>query len=421
MIRVRLLVTAGMLFAACAPTAVTTAQVPKAKFDSVTAAYDNRIAKLEAFVGKFDSPQISCDSLEAKRPATWFPNGEYDLAYRNRQFGCAFDPVVAASKRIPSIDVQTNRNGADIVAIKAQLASLGSSGGTGSPTVPTGPTIAGLSSAQIAGVIATTRAALAALPNNWTLERNRVIQELSKTPPVYSYGDAKVISAVKELYYPANTDQNIYAYLQIIDQRDAGNQPLPAGDPRWAYVSGTSGTTNPTATDNGVVFASRLVIGTCAHPDSNAAIFVCGQNDATIHFEANNSKPDAQRVVGDISLGGDHGFRNLQNGYLSSITHLAYDPVGMVNYQSNLNECVNPAYPCSTIGPDSQGRWSYSVKQSRNSGLFDQHEYTQDVAFGIDEATKTITLESWRPGWRIKFVTSSGFRTIDRPYLLTPF
>lgn len=62
-----------------------------------------RIAALEAKVALLDSiisskgflaPRWPCEEKEARRPSTYFPNGEYNLEYRNRQFGCFAGKVV---------------------------------------------------------------------------------------------------------------------------------------------------------------------------------------------------------------------------------------------------------------------------------------------------------------------------------------
>ena len=68
------------------------AQPTQAQYDSLKA----RIVFLESITGasRWKTAAIPCPQMEANRPATTFPNGEYDLSYRNRQFGCAFDPVV---------------------------------------------------------------------------------------------------------------------------------------------------------------------------------------------------------------------------------------------------------------------------------------------------------------------------------------
>ncbi len=67
------------------------AQPTQAQFDALLA----RVTLLDSIVGTkgFQSTQILCSEMENRRPSTWFPNGDYNLAYRNRQFGCAFDPV----------------------------------------------------------------------------------------------------------------------------------------------------------------------------------------------------------------------------------------------------------------------------------------------------------------------------------------
>lgn len=63
-----------------------------------------RLNRLDSLVGtaKFYQPAIPCGQMESSRPNFSFPSGDYDLAYRNRQFGCAFDPVVSSIQEFRS-------------------------------------------------------------------------------------------------------------------------------------------------------------------------------------------------------------------------------------------------------------------------------------------------------------------------------
>lgn len=63
------------------------------------AALEAKVALQDSIIGvrKFQAAQIPCSLMEAQRPTKWFPNGEYDLAFRNRQFGCAFDPLATTT------------------------------------------------------------------------------------------------------------------------------------------------------------------------------------------------------------------------------------------------------------------------------------------------------------------------------------
>lgn len=174
------------------------------------------------------------------------------------------------------------------------------------------------------------------------------------------------------------------------------------------------GGTGPTLSDGNLYVPGKLIVGDCIHKDSDAKLDVCSAGDGTIHVESGVGGP--KPAVGMVGVGGDHGMRLAQNAYTSVNKTQKYDPVGKLYYMSGLIEGVDPNYPQSVIGADSQGRFSIQLKPSRASGLFDKHEYTQDFAFGFNEETKEITLESWRPGWKFVFVTSSGFRTIDQRF-----
>jgi hypothetical protein len=95
-----------------------------------------KVAQLQLMVGVqgFNSPQIPCDSMEARRPSTWFINGEYNLAYRNRQFGCAFDPLV---QRVTALEARptasTDGLQTQITGLAARVASIESSVAGGQP------------------------------------------------------------------------------------------------------------------------------------------------------------------------------------------------------------------------------------------------------------------------------------------------
>lgn len=114
-----------------------TAQTPQ--LDSIKA----KVALLDSIVGtkKFQSPQIPCADMEANRPSDNFPNGEYDLAFRNRQFGCAFTPAVAtAGTAIAGLQVQVSGLATRLAALEQRVANLtaGPSGPIVAPTVEGG-------------------------------------------------------------------------------------------------------------------------------------------------------------------------------------------------------------------------------------------------------------------------------------------
>lgn len=131
--------------------------------------------------------------------------------------------------------------------------------------VVTGPTMPGLSADQIEGVLTTTKAALIALPNNFPTQRARIIETLKANPPTYDTTgtDPDFIEAVRELYYPAGTDKNVYAYLQIVDQRDEDEKPLPPNDKRWKRVveGSTVPVANVPANVSGDLFSQLTALG----------------------------------------------------------------------------------------------------------------------------------------------------------------
>lgn len=94
-----------------------------------------QIIELKAMVGQlqlivgvqgFNSPPIPCDSMEARRPTTWFINGEYNLAYRNKQFGCAMNGVVdfvsQARPQLSGLQTQVTGLAARVAAIESSVA-----------------------------------------------------------------------------------------------------------------------------------------------------------------------------------------------------------------------------------------------------------------------------------------------------------
>jgi hypothetical protein len=102
-------------------------------------ALEARVAELQMMVGvqNFNKAQIPCGDMEAARPTFTFINGEYDLAYRNRQFGCAFDPLVqrvtalerpAVPAPIPTDGLQTQ-----ITGLAARVGAIESSVAGGQP------------------------------------------------------------------------------------------------------------------------------------------------------------------------------------------------------------------------------------------------------------------------------------------------
>jgi hypothetical protein len=165
----------------------------------------------------------------------------------------------------------------------------------------------------------------------------------------------------------------------------------------------------------------KLILGdaTCARQDAVAQIFICALGDVAIHNETNHDNQQYQGSgyhVGQWTMARDAGMRILQNGYVSTECVPAVDPSNGLTFQNCKKTHVDPNIPTyGQFGPDRFSQWSWVIDDKRYP-----HEYTQDLVLRTYEDQKTLTLESWRPGWTIKFATSTGFRTIDKWYPLPP-
>lgn len=165
----------------------------------------------------------------------------------------------------------------------------------------------------------------------------------------------------------------------------------------------------------GTIHADKLILGTCERTDQAAQLSICG-NDASIYNESNADGAQYQnqsRHYGQWGMSSDGGMRILQNQYQSVNCVPATDPTNGVQFSDCMKRFVDPTRETGMFGPDSRAQWSWHVAKP---GI--PHEYTQDLVLRTYEDQKVLTLESWRPGWTIKFATSSGFRTIDRWYTL---
>ena len=98
------------------------------------------VAQLQMMVGvqNFNKAQIPCGAaMEAARPTFTFINGEYDLAYRNRQFGCAFDPLVrrvtALESATPTAPAPNDGLQAQVTGALARIAAIESAVAGGQP------------------------------------------------------------------------------------------------------------------------------------------------------------------------------------------------------------------------------------------------------------------------------------------------
>lgn len=107
------------------------------------------VAQLQLMVGVqgFNKPAIPCSEVNDRRPTFTFINGEYDLAYRNRQFGCAsirWDgyqaQISGMAQRLSALESQTapvppSTDGlqTQITGIAARLSAVESSVAGGQP------------------------------------------------------------------------------------------------------------------------------------------------------------------------------------------------------------------------------------------------------------------------------------------------
>lgn len=317
-----------------------------AKLDTANqkiAAANASIAELQAIIGLagFNSPQIPCTDLERYRPTKTFTNGEYDLQYRNRQFGCFADPVV---NRLANLDVIVNRQGADLVAIKTQLGS-----GTtpiqppSSTVVVSGQTIPGLTAAQISDVVQFLTDAVNA---GYPIADIRDLVRSQLNSGVYSYANRAIIDAVKLWYYSGSAGANraaAYSYLSIIDQRDPDNPnvTLTVGDPRWKLVGGTASI--PTGSTSGsIVIAS----------DETGGGHYAALSAGAVDLKANTMRNSTQSGI--------------TNPYCGQIQMNGWD--GGLRLSQNYQWQCTPELPWIVWGGDSHGAWSY--QQAPEKAIF---------------------------------------------------
>jgi hypothetical protein len=181
---------------------------------------------------------------------------------------------------------------------------------------------------------------------------------------------------------------------------------------RLAAVEG-NGSNNPLP--SGVIRADKLILGNCEKIDQAAQLSLCG-NDANIYVESNADGSQYQnqsRHYGMWSMSSDGGMRILQNQYQSVNCVPAVDPSNGVSYSDCMKSFIDPNREVGMFGPDSRAQFSWYVAKP---GI--PHDRTQDLVLRTYENSKTLTLESWRPGWKIEFATSTGLISIDRWYSL---
>jgi hypothetical protein len=177
-----------------------------------------------------------------------------------------------------------------------------------------------------------------------------------------------------------------------------------------------------------VIYADTIILGSCAKSDVAAQLRICGISDASIYNESNGDGTQHQnpsRHFGMWSMAADGGMRMLQNQYVSTNCVPATDTNANppVQYMDCLKTFVDPNREVGMFGPDSRAQFSWyvaSAQRNPDGSLRYPHERTQDLVLRTYEGSKTLTLESWRPGWKIEFATSSGLISIDKWFSLPP-
>lgn len=191
------------------------------------------------------------------------------------------------------------------------------------PSVPNSGTIPGLSGTQIAEI----QKAFAA-SSRQSLATTFAAINLDLSKGFYDYANPEKIEAAKEVYYDSpSTNPALYAYLNIIDQRDAGNQPLPKGDSRWKYVGDSVPVSSVPLSDIQAALAAydihvapgKLSIGMPVDETADAQFQIGGGGSAEILFRSNMKGLDGQNpgeVHTNIISGAsnDGGMRLIQYG-----------------------------------------------------------------------------------------------------------
>lgn len=271
----------------------------------------------------------------------------------------------------------------------------------------------------------------------WAREYAAIKFDLMATPPVYDYANADKIEALKEVFYGDvgfKNDAAIEAYLNIVDQRDSGNQPLPKGDPRWKYVSG-AGVSVPIAPAPVIVnpapvvsapipsgdiaaivaalaatyniYISRNVISVGLPPDaeSRAGVQVGGEAEAEVLGISNTRGTDGQNP-GEVHkntlsiAANDGGMRAIQYGN--------WGVNGLKRNTTNRNMTIKAfmdsmGEACISQDPQTATETG-SVQLSANGRLYGQLYYER-----IDWARKKIVLVAFQPGWTVEIAGSSAY------------
>jgi hypothetical protein len=165
----------------------------------------------------------------------------------------------------------------------------------------------------------------------------------------------------------------------------------------------TSGAQVPAGTqvfDGDVIFRGRVGFGGL-NPKVRSKVQIVGEA-SSLHFQ------NAAGDVGMISLSGDRGLRLQQNGYDAVDQFDAYDPDGKVSYKSNNVQHADPTRAWVNFGPDSKGDLSLTKRMPKGA-KGDDHEYTQDWVFRIDEDRKEAGFRLYRPGFKWLFAVDSKY------------
>jgi hypothetical protein len=390
------------------------AQPTQAQYDALLA----RVTLLEKVVdvAGFMGPQIPCDSMEAKRPAASFPNGEYGVTYRQKQLGCgtnAFNSKMPPNGRT----VQEYVNSAVAAAQLSRSPVVVVPPPSPAPAPPRAPSagmFAPLTPAEVQLIIGDLQR-----NSRWPWHPEwvkRISDEL--TAGIYSINDEQLLTALRDFYYtPASRHSKaeqdaMFYYLSIIDQHDDAGNPLPPNQIK--RVSGSAPTPAPTPS-TGTTVRSNVVDGKLCVLDGPGAVpSLCGLAQT------------AGIVLGfgaDIALCSsvDRSYNGGVAPFKQHCGRIGVAPEGgiRIGYNESFN---NPFYDAahmqSTFGFDSAGELSLIQQCSMQQPGCSPHEYTQDMVVRINEPAKEIIFASYRPGWRFCFVTSTGLITIDKKYCL---
>jgi hypothetical protein len=232
-------------------------------------------------------------------------------------------------------------------------------------------------------------------PNHDLIDRLRIeigAQWVSVTPPNYTTTVPTSPPPVEQP--PTNTSDEVVLLKKRISDLEA-------------LVAAGGGAGKPLVIEGDVIFKGRVGLGGLID-DSRSPLQLVGETSIMFANNFNKDNPDASDVnYGVVGMSGDGGVRTLQNGYFSRREIDAYDPDGRRWFKST-QVWPNPTRAQVNVGPDSRGDWSLSKKMPKGQPG-DDHEYTQDVVFRIDEANKRAGFRLYRPGFKWEFGIDSKY------------